>query len=210
MQIILIRHGQSKGNSTNTVQGHLDEGLSKLGEKQPRELSEHFKVGDLNAIYSSDLGRAFQTAEPMAQKLGLAIETEQDLREADFGLWEGLTYNEVKEKYPTEYFAWHKNYYIRPPWFESFDSHSKRIRRSMEKILKKHNLSDSIAVLTHGGSIKTQIGYFNKLNGEELAGFTNSNCSLTLIKFNPLKEYDHGKLIYYNKCVINSLAQKES
>ncbi len=209
MQLILIRHGQSKGNSTNTVQGHLDEGLSELGKEQAKQISEHFKVRDLNAIYSSDLGRAVQTAEPLAKKLELDIKTDKDLREADFGIWEGLTYDEVKEKFPQEYSDWHKNYYIRPSWFESFDLHFKRVRRAIEKILKAHSLNDSVAIFTHGGSIKTQVGYFNKLTGEELTKFTNLNCSLTLLKFNPSKVYDHGKLIYYNKSVISLVTQKD-
>ena len=209
MDILLIRHAQSKGNSTNTVQGHLDEGLSELGKEQAKGVSEYFKITDLNAIYSSDLDRAVQTAEPLTKKLGLDIKKDQDLREADFGLWEGLTYDEVKEKFPKEHSDWHKNYHVRPPWFESFDSHFKRVRRALEKILKIHDLSDSVAIFTHGGSIKTQIGYFNKLTGEELTRFTNSNCSLTLIKFNPSKIYDDGKLIYYNKSVISPVTQRE-
>ncbi len=209
MEIILIRHGQSKGNMTNIVQGQTDEGLSELGKKQAKELSDNFKIDNLKAIYSSDLGRAIQTAEPLAEKSGLEIVKIKDLREADFGLWEGLTYDEVKERYLKEYTDWHKNYYIRPPWFESFESHFKRIRRAIESILKLHDLTDTVAVFTHGGSIKTQIGFFNKLNGEELTQFNNLNCSMTLIKFNPSKIYEHGKLIYYNKNVITSIAQKE-
>ena len=209
MQLILIRHGQSKGNSTNTVQGHLDEGLSELGKEQANQVSEYFKIGDLNAIYSSDLGRAVQSAEPLAKKLGLDIKIDKDLREADFGIWEGLTYDEVKEQFSKEYSDWHKNYHVRPPWFESFDLHFKRVRQAIEKILTVHNLNDSVAIFTHGGSIKTQIGYFNKLTGEELTKFTNSNCSLTLLKFNPSKGYDHGKLIYYNKSIISLATQKD-
>ncbi len=207
MEIILIRHAQSKGNETNTVQGKLDNGLSEPGIKQAKELSEHFQIGDLTAIYSSHLSRAVQTAEHTASKLNLKIITDVDLQEADFGIWEGLTYDGVKENYPKEYTNWHKNYFIRPHWFESFESHSKRVRRSIESILLNHKLNDKIAVFTHGGSIKTQVGYFKKLNGEELASFSTANCSLTLIKFNSSKKYEGGELIYYNKEVVNSRGQ---
>lgn len=209
MEIILIRHAQSKGNESSTVQGQTDRGLSGLGKKQAGELIHFFNANALNAIYSSDLGRAMETAKPLSEKLNLQIITEPDLREADFGIWEELTYNEVKEKYPQEYSAWHMNYYIRPKWFESFDSHFKRIKRAIEKILQKHSLNEKIVVFTHGGSIKTQIGYFKKLTGEELTKFTNSNCSLTLLKFNPSRKYEDGELIYYNKEVININPQNE-
>src|SRR3989338_6655939 len=209
MDILLIRHAQSKGNETNTVQGQTDEGLSELGKSQALNLTEYFNSGDLNAIYSSDLRRAVETAEPTAKKLNLEIKKDIDLREADFGIWEGLTYEEVKNKYSDEYNKWHKNYYIRPSWFESFESHYKRVKKALEKILNAHQLNDKVAVFTHGGSIKTQIGYFRKLDGEGLTEFTNLNCSITLIKFNPSKTYETGKLVYYNKTVIGLTTQRE-
>ncbi len=203
MEILLIRHGQSNGNSKNIVQGTQDEGLSELGKEQANKLSEYFNVNDLSAIYSSNLGRAIQTAEPTAKKLNLNIKINPDLQEAGFGIWEGLTYEGVREQFPVEYSAWHKNYYIRPPWFESFELHQKRIRKSIETILSNHSIDDKIAVFTHGGSIKTQVGFFMALSGEDLAQFTIKNCSLTLVKFNPTTSYIHGKLLYYNKDVIS-------
>ena len=209
MQLILIRHAQSKGNEENIVQGQTDEGLSNLGKEQAKELKEYFQIGDITAIYSSDLGRAVQTAMPTAEKLNLEIKTDIDLREAHFGIWEGLAYNEVKEKYPEEYTEWHKNYYKRPHWFESFESHQTRIQKALKKILLENSYDSKVAVFTHGGSIKTQVGYFKNLNGEELTKFTNLNCSLTLINFNPSVKYADGKLIYYNKEVVKIKAQKE-
>ena len=203
MEIILIRHAQSKGNEANVVQGHIDTGLSELGNKQAKSLSTHFNPGDLNVIYSSDLDRAIQTAKPIADKLNLEIKIDSDLREADFGIWEKLTYEEVREKYPQEYNAWHTNYHIRPSWLESFKSHQNRIQKAIKKILSDNNTADRIAVFTHGGSIKTQVGYFNKLSGEELTQLKTANCSLTLLKFNSTMKYEDGKLIYYNKQVIS-------
>ena len=209
MEITLIRHAQSKGNETNIVQGQTDKGLSELGKIQAKELSDYFHTGDINIIYASDLDRTIQTAEPTAEKLSIEVKTDSDLREAHFGIWEGLTYDEVKDKYEEEYTAWHKDYFIRPNWFESFESHLSRIKRAIENIILKHKPTDKIAVFTHGGSIKTQIGYFKKLTGEGLSQFTIKNCSLTLVKFNPTIKYEDGKLIDYNREVIKSKIQKE-
>ena len=209
MEIILIRHGQSKGNETNIVQGQIDNGLSELGKEQAKQLVKYFNIGDISSIYSSDLGRAIQTAQPLQEKLNIEIKTDPDLREAHFGIWEGLTYDGVKEKYPKEYSAWHHDYFIRPPWFESFTSHQQRIRRAIERVLSNHRQNDTIAIFTHGGSIKTQIGYLKKLSGEELSQFTIANCSLTLIKFNPTTKYEEGRLVHYNKEVIKITSQKE-
>lgn len=203
MEIILIRHGESIGNKNNIVQGHDDYGLSELGLIQAHKLAEYFNNDNIDAIYSSDLDRAMQTAAPTAKKTGIKIQTNSDLREAHFGIWEGMTFNQVKETYPKEHSTWHKNYLIRPKWFESFESHLNRTKKAIEKILKSQNYNDRVLVFTHGGTIKTQIGYFNKLSGEELADFRTYNCSLTCIKFNPTTLYEKGKLIYYNKIVID-------
>lgn len=202
MQLILIRHAQSKGNEANIVQGQTDEGLSNLGIAQAKKLSEYFQAGDITAIYSSDLGRAMQTAEPTAKKLGLKITTDDKLREAHFGIWEGLTFNEVKEKFSDEYTKWHRNYFIRPQWFESYESHRSRIQKAMENILLKNKADSKVAIFTHGGSIKTQLGHFKNLSGENLTEYKTMNCSLTLISFNPTIKYEDGKLVYYNKEVI--------
>jgi broad specificity phosphatase PhoE len=202
MEIILIRHGQSKGNEQNIVQGQLDEGLSELGLIQAEELSAYFN--NLNAIYSSDTGRAIQTAEPTAKKLGLKINIDEDLREASFGIWEGMTYDEVKEKYSIEYKAWNENYHIRPSWFEAYDIHQSRVMKVLEKILSNHKTGEKIAVFSHGGSIKTQVGFFKKLNGIELTKVRISNCSLSLISFSPPEEYKNGELAYFSKDVVKN------
>ena len=202
MDLILIRHAQSKGNKASIVQGQTDEGLSDFGMEQANKLSNYFNPKDINAIYSSDLDRAVQTAEPTAKKLNLKITKDPDLREAHFGIWEGLTFEEVKTKYQTEYSTWHADYFVRPEWFESFESHFSRTKKAIQKILLNHHQNDTVAVFTHGGNLKTQIGFFNKLNGAELIAMKNVNCSLMLLKFDSTTEYEKGQLVYYNKQVI--------
>lgn len=202
MELLLIRHAQSAGNETGIVQGQIDTGLSELGKTQANILSNYFQAGDLNAIYSSPLDRAYKTAIPTSKKLNLKIKQDVDLQEASFGIWEGMTYEEVSKKYSNEYTSWHKNYFVRPLWFESFELHLTRVKSAIKKILRAHSLNERIAIFSHGGSIKTQIGFFKNLTGEELANFSLTNCSLTLISFNHSGKYEDGKLIYYNKEVI--------
>lgn len=199
MEIYLIRHAQSKGNEGAIVQGQTDQGLSELGKEQAKELATCQELKKITAIYSSDLGRAIETATPLSRKLRLEIKTDPDLREAAFGIWENLTYDEVRKKFSDEYTKWHFNYFERPEWFESFESHFNRVKKAIEKILLTHEPNEKIAIVTHGGSIKTQLGYFNKLSGQELVKYSTLNCSLTLIYFNSNKNYEEGKIIYYNK-----------
>lgn len=202
MDIILIRHGQSKGNAKNIVQGHSCEGLSDLGWAQAKAIGKYFNVGDLDVIYASDIRRACETATPTAEKLNLEIKKDSGLREASFGIWEGMVFDEVREKYSDEYHAWHNDYYQRPEWFEAFDTHQTRVKAVLEKILNTENKDSKVAVFTHGGSIKTQVGFFKKLNGVELKEYRFANCSLSLVRFEEELKYEKGKLIYYNKKVI--------
>ena len=209
MELILIRHAQSIGNEKDIVQGHIDEGLSELGKVQAKQLANYFNADSINAIYSSDLSRAIHTAKPIADKLNLVIKIDPNLREANFGHSEGMTYKEVQEKFPEEYNRWNNNFFNRPAWFESFESHFQRVKAALEKILKDQNLNYRVAVFTHGGSIKTQLSYFNKLSGEEIAKLRTLNCSLTTIKFNPTKNYRDGKLICYNEEVIKNSTKRD-
>lgn len=203
MEIFLIRHGQSLGNASGTVQGHSCQGLSPLGFNQSEALSETLKDLEISSIYSSDIGRALQTAKPTIDKLGLEVKIDPDLREAEFGIWEGMTYQGVKEKFPKEYNAWYEDYFIRPHWFESYNSHFNRIKSAIEKILSAEKSNSKVLVFTHGGSIKTQLGFFKKFSGKELVEFRTKNCSLTLLKFEDSNLYDAGEMIYFNKQVLD-------
>ncbi len=91
-KVILVRHGQSMGNLERRFLGHTDLPLTSFGVAQAERVAEHLKEEKIDAIYSSDLLRAYQTAEPTARMHGLSIKTDEALREIFAGEWEGDTF----------------------------------------------------------------------------------------------------------------------
>lgn len=104
-RVLLVRHGQSQGNAERRFGGHSPTPLSELGRRQAEATARSLASEGVTAIYSSDLLRAAQTAEPLARMTGLEINRTSALRERSVGLLEGLTFEEAAERYPEEYAA---------------------------------------------------------------------------------------------------------
>ncbi|MDQ3747113.1 MAG: histidine phosphatase family protein, partial [Acidobacteriota bacterium] len=104
-RVLLVRHGQSQGNAERRFGGHSPTPLSELGRRQAEATARALASEGVTAIYSSDLLRAAQTAEPLARMTGLEINRTSALRERSVGLMEGLTFEEAAERYPEEYAA---------------------------------------------------------------------------------------------------------
>ena len=102
-RLCLVRHGETAWNAEGRVQGQLDVPLSATGLAQARAVSSALARETFSAIYASDLARVRQTAEPAAARLGLEVRLEAALRERHYGIFQSLTYAEVKQKYPEDY-----------------------------------------------------------------------------------------------------------
>ncbi|MEG1312341.1 MAG: histidine phosphatase family protein [Romboutsia sp.] len=102
----IVRHGQTNWNILGKTQGHENSDLTENGEKQAKELSEVMIDYPIDYIYSSDLGRAVQTAQIISNKLGLNIIKTPALREMGFGIWEGLLIKEIKQNHASTYDVW--------------------------------------------------------------------------------------------------------
>lgn len=109
-KIIMVRHGQSMSNIAATFTGQLDAPLSPLGVKQAqlvkKYITENFSI---DAVYSSDLSRAYDTALPTARYFGKEIIKTKALREIDGGLWQGETFDYIEKTYPEDYSVWHSD-----------------------------------------------------------------------------------------------------
>ena len=104
-KLYLIRHGQSAGNAEGRFGGHSPTPLSELGKQQAELTAKTLSKEKIHAIYSSDLFRAVQTAEPLAKILDLPIIKTDAFRERHVGVLEGLTFDESKQQYPKDYYA---------------------------------------------------------------------------------------------------------
>ena len=100
-RLYLIRHGESEANKIDAFAGHSQFNLTEQGRAQAQKAAEYLSTLQVDAIYSSDLPRAYQTAEPTAKRLGMEIITSKQLREIDAGEWEGRTFNDLQKTIPT-------------------------------------------------------------------------------------------------------------
>ncbi len=108
--ILLIRHGQSEGNILGVFTGHSGYPLTDLGHKQAEMTAEYIRKNyDVDAVYSSDLPRAFQTAEHIAKAFDLPIVTDARLREINAGKWENIPFSELSVKFPEAYRIWRED-----------------------------------------------------------------------------------------------------
>jgi broad specificity phosphatase PhoE len=137
--LLIVRHGETDWNADGRLQGQTDRPLSELGRRQARQLAEELGEEKLAAIYSSDLARARETAEIVGERLALPVVLDADLREKDWGTWEGLT---AVERDRVEFAG------------ESTEAHQERILRALKRISERHPGDGRILVVTHGGSMR--------------------------------------------------------
>jgi len=150
-RLCIVRHGETAWNAEHRVQGQLDIPLNEIGLRQAQAVGLALGQERFDAIYSSDLVRARQTAAPIANLLSMNLLIEQDLRERHYGIFERLTYAEVRTKYPEDY----ARFEARDPQYafrtgESLQDFSVRSIAIVSKIVKE-NEGKSVLVFTHGG-----------------------------------------------------------
>ena len=141
MKLIIVRHGYSTSNASGCYTGQLDAPLSDLGYKQAQRLCDYFRTADaphIDAIYSSDLCRAIDTVSPTAQSLGLPVTLLPALRELDTGLWTGVPYGEVKERYAEDFLRYAQSVDAPCTGGESLREGCTRALRAIEEIEKRH------------------------------------------------------------------------
>jgi broad specificity phosphatase PhoE len=154
-QLVLIRHGETDWNRDRRVQGHSDVSLSERGLEQAGRLALRLAQEPIRAIYASDLKRAVETAAPLAEALGLPVQTTPLLRELHFGVWEGLTVAEVQAGWPEEYAAWRQDSIrSRPPHGERIEELQERSLACVSEILAAH-AGERVAIVGHGGSVRS-------------------------------------------------------
>ena len=152
-RLFLIRHGQSAGNAEGRFGGHGPTPLSELGQKQAEVTAEALAKENVTAIYSSDLYRAVQTAEPLSRLTGVPVLTKAAFRERHVGVLEGLTFDESKQNHPKDYYALvNRNFHHAITGGESYRQLVRRSMNELWEIMRKHQ-GERIAVFSHTGAI---------------------------------------------------------
>jgi len=156
-QLIIVRHGQTEWNIAGIRQGHLDSALTSKGLAQAKALAQRLARERFSALYSSDLGRAVQTAREIATVTGHAISVDARLRERHLGIFQGLNADEITAKYPEErrqFRTQGPDYVI--PGGESMRQQVERNVTYLNELARKHR-GEQIVIVTHGGVVS---GFF--------------------------------------------------
>lgn len=147
--LYLVRHGQTAWNVEGRYQGQLDPPLNALGREQARRAAAELAPIGFDAIYSSDLARARQTAEALAALTGLPVRLEPRLREIDQGEWQGILIDEIRARWPEELAGWERDpWKYHPPGGERVDQVRDRVFAAIDEIVARHP-DETVAVFTH-------------------------------------------------------------
>jgi len=152
-RLYLVRHGQSAGNAEGRFGGHSPTPLSDLGKQQAEITGRALAKEKIDFIFSSDLARAVQTAEPLSKHLGIPITPSPAFRERHVGVLEGLTFDESKQSYPKDYYALINRtvgHVITDG--ESYRDLLRRATKELHEILRQHK-GKRIAIFSHTGAI---------------------------------------------------------
>jgi broad specificity phosphatase PhoE len=149
--LILVRHGETDWNAQHRWQGHSDTPLNDAGRLQAGRLASELE--HLDAVYSSDLARARETAEIIAGSLGLEIRLDPRLRERSFGAWEGLTTEEIEFSFPDERGRWRAGVGAGAPDAEPFEAFAARVSSFVQEVGRRH-VDEQVLVVAHGGTIR--------------------------------------------------------
>lgn len=150
-RLILMRHGEPEEHIQGRCYGNLDVNLSECGERQILEKLDLLRSLVPKIIYTSPAKRASASARRVAGELKLPIQMADDLREIHFGSFEGLTFDEIQRKHPSEYALWmEKPTEIQFPDGESFDDLNTRVEAFLRRLLEIHR-SETVLVVSHAG-----------------------------------------------------------
>jgi alpha-ribazole phosphatase len=150
-RVWLIRHGEPAEEARHRCYGSLDVGLSEKGRAQMAEIAQYLKPESLAAIYTSPSSRALDSARILAAGQSCPFEIVQDLREIDFGDFEGLSYDEIAARYPELYRQWmEKPTEVQFPNGESFSEMRDRILRAFDGIQSERR-GQTFVIVSHGG-----------------------------------------------------------
>ena len=182
--IYLVRHGETVANAAQTFQGQQNSPLNDNGVEQAKIVAEGLQYTKFDAVFSSDLDRAADTAKMIAEKQDFIgeIVLDQRFREADFGEWETHTYQNVMETWPDIAKAWLKDSYnTRPPRGETLDEVVGRVAEGLREIVEKYPEGTAL-VVCHGGTIRGAVCSVLGVSANIFQKLSVDNCSVTVIK----------------------------
>ena len=154
--LILVRHGETDWSTQHRFQGQTDVPLNYAGREQAVRLAGRLTHEHIDAVYSSDLQRAVETANIVTAHRPIDVQLDTRLRELHFGSFESLTYSEIKELFPAELAAWEHDRSTSPPEGEGLAQLVARVRCFLAEITARH-ASDRVMIVSHGGPLRVML-----------------------------------------------------
>lgn len=184
--LLLVRHGETAWNAEHRIQGWSNSLLNERGQMQAARLAARLQNVIIDAVYSSDSTRALDTAGPIAANHSLDVLPRADLRELGYGEWEGLTGEDIRQKFPDAWHRWHveQQWTDTIPGGESWADVEIRMALSLSDILAAHpDPNSTVAIVGHGGSLRVLILRALDLPLSALRRFHLDNASLSRLQF---------------------------
>ena len=185
-EIIIIRHGESLGNSKRIMLGLTDLDMSERGYLQAEACAEFLLNERIDAVYSSDLKRAYNTAVPTARAFGLEVQGRKALREIYAGIWEAIPFSDVINNYAADFALWRDDFpsaYC--PEGETVAELSKRVCDEVKRICEAHD-GETVVIATHASPVRTIQIAATSGDASDVAFVANASINLFT--------YENGKL----------------
>lgn len=175
LSLLLIRHGQTAYNASGRIQGWLDVPLDEVGRQQARRLAARLSAQGVNAVYSSTLARALDTARPIAEACGVPLQADDRLREYNMGEWTGLTREEIVARFGAPPLG--SDAAI--PNGETAHQVFERLRSFLDELLARHAPGEQVVLVSHGGALNTLVAGLLGLTIQRRSPFVFSNASVS-------------------------------
>ena len=209
MRLILIRHGLTDDNLKKRYCGIRDVGVNKFGQQKLEGIKNKIRCLKVDTVLSSDLKRSWQTAKVIFGNKTCKIIKNPNLREINFGKWEGFTYNQILKRYPSAYKRWLENpFSVDIPFGEKLPHFIRRIKNELKKIinLKKiafsnnsnlrfsvvrkvpyaflhHKLDKTVALVTHAGVMRVILNTLLKIKKQDFWHFKINPSAIYIIEY---------------------------
>lgn len=185
MKLYFVRHGETRENVENIIQGHQAGTLTDLGHKQARRLAERLSEIAFTAIYASDLGRVLDTARYVGAFQSAPIQLDERLRERGAGIYEGLPRQVLWDAEAT---SGQPQIEFRPEGGESFLDLQARIEAFVEASFSRHP-GEEVLVLSHGGWNRQLLGWARQIGVAEALDLPQTNTCVNIIEIDPAKRF---------------------
>lgn len=185
MRLIFVRHGETEWNETLRYQGHAPIPLNTRGRDQSRRAGERLLQSEATVLYSSDIPRAWETAVILGHEMDIEPTPMEELREIDVGQWQGLTPEELEQRFPD-----HMREYEADPantvrlGGESYAQLQARGIVALQRIQEAHTLDETVLAVSHGGTIRAIICHVIGLELKLFSRMWLDNGSLTELRYN--------------------------